>query len=75
MKIKLGRKVEFELFQIEEAKGVERLAKETECEIYSWKTEGRANWFEKGFSVVDVLGLVVLAKDLPDVINLPNDPG
>jgi hypothetical protein len=41
--------------------------------VFSWKTEGRYNWLEKGLSVVDVLGLTILPDGLPDKIDLPND--
>lgn len=71
MKIKLG--YEFECFNIEEAQHVENLANATGSVVYSWKTEGRYNWFQRGFTVVDVLGLTVLPKGLPDWIDLPND--
>jgi len=32
-----------------------------------------SNWLEKRFSVVDVLGLAVLPKGLPDKIDLKDD--
>jgi len=73
MKVILGSQVEFELFQIEEAQDAETLAKTMNGEVYSWKTEGISNWLEKGYSVVDTLGLVVLSKGLPNQIALPND--
>jgi hypothetical protein len=73
MKVNLGNKIEFECFDIEEAIQIEKLANETNSVVYSWKTEGRYNWFQKGFSVVDVLGLTVLPKGLPDWIDLPDD--
>jgi hypothetical protein len=49
------------------------LAEETNSAVYSWKTEGQYNWLQKGFTVVDVLGLTVLPKGLPDMIDLPDD--
>ena len=73
MKVNLDDGFEFECFAIEEAKLVEKIAKETDGVVYSWKTEGRYNWFQKGFTVVDVLGLTVLPKGLPDWIDLPDD--
>lgn len=73
MKVNLGNGFEFECFEIEEAQDVERLAKETVGSVYSWKTEGRYNWLQKGFTVVDVLGLTILPKGLPDLIDLPDD--
>ena len=73
MKVNLGNHVEFELYQIEEARDVEALARETDGEVYSWKTVGTFNWFEKGYSIVDTLGLVILDKGLPNQISLPDD--
>lgn len=73
MKVNLGEEFEFECFDIEEAKLVEKIAEETDGVVYSWKTEGRYNWFQKGFTVVDVLGLTVLPKGMPDWIDLPDD--
>ncbi len=73
MKVNLGKGYNFECFDIEEAKQAEKLAKETDGVVYSWKTEGRYNWFQKGFSLVDVLGLTVLPKGMPELIDLPDD--
>lgn len=73
MKVNLDGEFEFDYFDIEEAQKVERLAKETDGIVYSWKTEGRYNWFQKGFSVVAILGLTILPKGLPDWIDLPDD--
>jgi len=60
MKVNLGNEFEFECFEIEDAQYVERLAEELKGSVYSWKTVGYANWLQKGFSVVDVLGLTIL---------------
>ena len=73
MKIQLGNEISFELFQIEEYIHVERLVEEVNGEIYSWKTQGKYNWFEKGFSFSDTLGLVILERGLPNQIILPKD--
>lgn len=73
MKVSLEENFEFEFFQIEELKNAEQYAKETDGSIYSWKTTGKSNWLEKNLSVVDILGLAVLPKNLPDWINLPDD--
>ncbi|MEW6240019.1 MAG: hypothetical protein AB1564_04350 [Chloroflexota bacterium] len=73
MKVNLGEGLEFECFDVEEAKQVERIAEETNGVVYTWKTEGQFNWFQKGFTVVDTLGLAVLPKGLPDWIDLPDD--
>ena len=73
MKITLGSNYEFEFFQIEELENAKQYADKADGSIYSWKTTGNSNWLEKRFSVVDVLGLVVLPKNLPDWIDLPDD--
>jgi hypothetical protein len=73
MKIHLSDEIEFECFEIEDACNAEKLAKETDGVIYSWKTEGCTNWLEKGVSVVDVLGLTMLPNNLPNEIDLPDD--
>jgi hypothetical protein len=73
MKIQFSNEINFELSQIEECMYIERLAKETNGEVYSWKTQGKFNWFEKGYSLSDTLGLVVLERGLPNQIILPND--
>jgi hypothetical protein len=73
MKVNLGDNVEFELFQREEIHSVEQLSRETKSSIYSWKTTGSSNWLEKGLSIIDVLGLVLLPSDSPDWIELPDD--
>jgi hypothetical protein len=73
MKVNLGEGHEFECFDIEDAVLVEEIAKATDGVVYSWKTEGRYNWFQKGFSVTDVLGFTVLSKGLPDMIDLLDD--
>lgn len=73
MQIKLADFPEFELFDIENAQAIEKMARENNKTVYSFKTSGGQNWLEKGFTLVDVLGLTVLSNDLPDVINLPDD--
>lgn len=73
MKITLDGEFEFKCFDIEKAQQVEKLAKETDGVVYSWKTEGQHNWFQKGFTVIDVFGLTVLPKGLPNWIDLPDD--
>lgn len=73
MKVNLGDGFEFETFELEEAGDAEHVAAETNGVIYSWKTAGNLNWLEKGLSIVDVLGIIVLPKGSPDWIDLPND--
>ncbi len=73
MKISLDNVFEFEFFELEEFNKAEQFAKETNGSIYSWKTIGISNWLEKNFSIADVLGLAVIPKGLPDIIELPDD--
>ena len=61
------------LFMLEEVEEAERVAGATGGAIYSWKTTGRSNWLEQGLSIADVLGLVVLPRGLPDVIEMADD--
>jgi hypothetical protein len=62
-----------ELFQLEELAQARALAKSKNAVLYCWKTTGIFNWLEKGISICDVLGVVVLPRDLPEQIDLPND--
>lgn len=73
MKVSLEENLEYEFFQTEELKSAEQYAEEINGSIYSWKTTGKSNWLEKNLSVVDVLGLAVLPKNLPDWIDLSDD--
>ena len=73
MKVSLDGKFEFEFFQIEELQNAEQYAEEIDGSIYSWKTTGNSNWFEKRLSVADVLGFVVLPENMPEWIDLPED--
>ena len=43
-------------------------------EVYSWTTQGKSNWLEKGFQRSDVLTLALLPKGLADTIDMPDDP-
>lgn len=65
---------DLELFQLEEAAKAIAAARLGNGDLYSWKTSGRFNWLERGLSLSDVLGIVILPKNLPDVIDLPDDP-
>ncbi len=75
----MGQKITFHLqlplrlYQIEEAGEAEKQAKKADGQVYTWKTGGKNNWLEKGMSIADALGLVLLPNHLPDVIDLPDD--
>jgi hypothetical protein len=73
MQIKLNFELRTRFYQLEDARQAEQRAKETSQTIYCWKALGRSNWLESGFSISDVLGLVVLPKGLPDQIEMPDD--
>lgn len=62
-----------ELFQLEDAQRADALAQATGGRVYCWKSQGRTNWLEAGYSVVDVLALVVLPPCLPDYLDMPDD--
>jgi len=73
MKVALDGVFEFEVFEVEELNNAEQYAEEIDGSIYSWKTIGHSNWLEKRLAIADVLGFVVLQKELPDWLDLPND--
>jgi len=72
--LELDLEIPVTLYELEEFKAVEHLAKRSGEQVYCWKTTGRWNWLEKGWSIADVVGMVVLPKGLPDVIDMPDDP-
>ena len=49
------------------------LAEKSDGEVYSWKCSDLYNWLERGYSRVDVFCLVVVPRNLPDYICMPND--
>jgi hypothetical protein len=66
--------LELELFQLEQATEALARAKRINGVLYSWKTTGVLNWLERGLSISDLLGIVILPKGMPDQIDLPDDP-
>ncbi len=66
--------LDLDLFELEEVAKAAATARQANGDLYSWKTSCRSNWLERGLSICDVLGIVVLPKGLPDVIDLPDDP-
>jgi hypothetical protein len=73
MKMTLELLVEATFFQTEQAEKAEASAQQTGGKVYSWKTTGRHNWLEEGYSRVDVLGLVVIPTVLPDTVRMLDD--
>lgn len=65
-----------ELYQLEEWRDARLNARVSGRAVYTWKTSGRANWLERGYSNVDALGLVLVPSGLPPTIDMPDDaPG
>ena len=64
---------DIDVFDTLDAADAEELAKAVGGTVYSWKTIGKHNWLEKGYSRVDTLALAVLPDRLPDRIQMPDD--
>lgn len=60
-------------YYLEQWREVLAKANSSNQEVYSWKSIGIENWLEKGLSISDVLCIVILNKELPDYIDLPDD--
>ncbi len=73
MQITLPILLEVQVYQLEEYNEVVRIANKQSSTVYSWKTLGKDNWLEQGISLIDTLGLIVLPKGLPDVIDMADD--
>ena len=73
MRVTLDIQLERELYQLEDWREAEKAAASSGGEVYSWKTSGWANWLQRGYSIVDVLGLVVLPSGLPDYVEMAPD--
>ena len=68
------QRIESELFSLEEVEQAEQAASRSNGAVYCWKTTGTQNWLERGLSIVDVLGLVILPASTPAFIDMPDDP-
>ena len=64
---------DLEVFNTDEVDEAQQAARESSGVLYCWKTSGNSNWLEKGLSVSDVLGVVVLPQGLPEQIDMPDD--
>jgi len=73
-KLSFALDLKLELFQLEELPRARALSESANGVLYCWKTTGIFNWLEKGISICDVMGIVILPQDLPEQIDLPNDP-
>ncbi|MCX7782740.1 MAG: hypothetical protein N2318_03740 [Meiothermus sp.] len=66
-------RIKTKLFTLEQIGDAHELANRLGAQIFTWKTVGSTNWLEKGTSIVDALGYVVLPKQYSDIIELPDD--
>ena len=73
MQVTLNVNLPIEFYQVEQWRDAERAAASVGGEVYCWKTCGHENWLERGYSIVDVLGVVVLPGGLPEYIDMADD--
>ncbi len=73
MKLTLGLLIDAECFDTSEIENAEQLAESTGGHVYTWKTVGRRNWLERGYRIVDAIGLVVLPDVVPDKVKMLDD--
>jgi hypothetical protein len=73
MKQTLCLELNTELFQLEEFEQAEALSQARQGVIYTWKTVGKSNWLERGISIVDAIGLVIIPAALPNRIAMCDD--
>jgi hypothetical protein len=60
-------------YELEDFKEAVKEANRRGRSVYTWKASGWANWMERGLSIADVLGLVLLPRGMPDYIEMPDD--
>lgn len=75
MHVTLELLMETEIFELDDGIRAEALAESACGRVYTWKTIGKHNWLEHGYSIVDAAGLVVLPRSLPDTIRMSDDAG
>ncbi len=73
LKVELELLVDTTVYEIEEHAIARQQAEAQSRSLYTWKAVGREHWPERGASITDALGLLVLPAGLPDVINMPDD--
>ena len=73
MRVNLELSMDTDWFDTSEAAKAEELAEITGGRVYTWKTIGKHNWLERGFHIIDALGLVVLPQIFPDEIKMLDD--
>jgi hypothetical protein len=72
--IALDLSLDLPFYELEEAREAWEAASRSGAALYTYKTSGRDNWLDRGASVIDALGLVVLPSGLPNQIAMPPDP-
>jgi hypothetical protein len=73
MELDFDLRLTLTLFELEDWEKARALAVKSNSVLYCWKTIGISNWLKKGYSIADVLGVVILPKGLPEIIDLPDD--
>ena len=73
IEVSLYLKFDLSVFNTDEVDDARQLAARTDGELYCWKTAGVSNWLDKGLSIADVLGIVVLPRGLPEQIDMLDD--
>lgn len=66
-------KFETEVFNTDEVREAQKVADEINGVLYCWKTGGVENWLERGLSKSDVLAIVILPREMPEQIDMPDD--
>jgi len=73
MRVTIDIELEVPWYELREAAEAEQEAAATGGAVYSWKTQGGWNWLERRWSIVDVFGLLVLPRGLPEYIDMSDD--
>ena len=73
MRVTLEILIEAECFDTSEAQRAEEPAETIGGHVYTWKTLGKHNWLERGYRIVDAIGLVVLPEVVPNEIEMLDD--
>ncbi len=74
IRLTVRAEIDAELFDTNEYDRVQAIVKHSNGVVYTWKTTGHFNWLERGYKLADRLGFLVLPKQLPETIDLDDDP-
>jgi len=69
----LSLQIPLEVYSTEESKEAQKEADQSGWNVYSWISEGKWNKLQKGYHLVNNIGLVVLPNELPNTIHMPDD--